>query len=181
MEAVLGFSAGAKLKMPGDAIVLSQPTELSLEGADLAYTIEIPVDGGYALFTQHHPDEFQAKLLGVGGEQAPTIERVFKPDHEHDEEVSSVGIDVIGDLDKWRFNQWLSFLLQTQGTDIFRMKGVISLKDETDRFVFQGVHMLFDGCPDRPWGSNPRRNQLIFIGRNLDRAALNEGFQQCLV
>ncbi len=73
MEAVLGFSAGAKLKMPGDAIVLSQPTELSLEGADLAYTIEILVDGDYALFTQHHPDEFQAKLLGVGGEQAPTI------------------------------------------------------------------------------------------------------------
>jgi G3E family GTPase len=41
--------------------------------------------------------------------------------------------------------------------------------------------MLFDGRPDRPWGSNPRRNQLIFIGRNLDRAALNQGFEQCLI
>ncbi|QHN02664.1 GTP-binding protein [Granulicella sp. WH15] len=181
MDAVLEFSAGAELKTPGDLIMVSQPTELSLEGPDLTYTIEIPADGDYALFTQHHPDEFQAKLLGAGGELAPSVERVFKPDHEHDEEVSSVGIDVIGDLDKRRFNQWLGFLLQTQGTDIFRMKGVISLKDETERFVFQGVHMLFDGRPDRPWGNNPRRNQLIFIGRNLDRAALNEGFNQCLV
>ncbi len=49
------------------------------------------------------------------------------------------------------------------------------------RFVFQGVHMLFDGRADRPWGNEPRRNALIFIGRNLDRAALTEGFRACLV
>jgi G3E family GTPase len=47
-------------------------------------------------------------------------------------------------------------------------------------FVFQGVHMLFDGRPDQPWGNNPRRNSLIFIGRNLDRVQLNEGFRACL-
>jgi G3E family GTPase len=180
MEAVLGFSAPAEPRQPGDAIAISQPTELSLEAPDLIYKIEIIHDGDYALFTEHHPDEFQASLQGVSGPQTPRIERAFKPDHEHDEEVSSVGIDVVGNLDKRRFNQWLSFLLQTQGTDIFRMKGVISLKGEDQRFVFQGVHMLFDGRPDRPWGTNPRRNQLIFIGRNLDRVALNEGFTQCL-
>ena len=128
---------------------------------NLTYIIEIPADGDYALFTEHHPDEFQAKLVNAGGEQSAHIERLFKPDHEHDEEVSSVGIDVVGDLDKRRFNQWLSHLLQTQGTDIFRMKGIISLKGEKERFVFQGVHMLFDGRPDRPWGANARRNQLI--------------------
>jgi G3E family GTPase len=61
------------------------------------------------------------------------------------------------------------------------MKGIISLQGESNRFVFQGVHMLLDGRPDRPWGASPRRNQLIFIGRNLDRAMLNEGFTQCLV
>ncbi|MFN9297546.1 MAG: GTP-binding protein [Acidobacteriota bacterium] len=49
-----------------------------------------------------------------------------------------------------------------------------------ERFVFQGVHMLFDGRPDRPWGAEPRRNQLIFIGRNLDREALQKGFLRCL-
>jgi G3E family GTPase len=180
MEAVLGFSAPAKDLAPGAEIVLSQPVELQLEAGELIFPIEIAVEGEYALFTQHYPDEFGAVLAGTDGERKAHIEKIFKPDHEHDEEVSSVGIDVVGDLDKRRFNQWLSHLLQTQGTDIFRMKGVISLKDEKDRFVFQGVHMLFDGRPDRPWGGNARRNQLIFIGRNLDRAALNEGFNQCL-
>ena len=181
MEAVLGFSASASTRKPGDSILIGQPSELSLEEGDLTYTIEIPADGDYALFTEHHPDEFQARLVDEGGAKIARIEKLFKPDHEHDEEVSSVGIDVVGDLDKQRFNQWLGHLLQTQGTDIFRMKGIISLKGEKERFVFQGVHMLFDGRPDRPWGTNARRNQLIFIGRNLDRAALNEGFTQCLV
>jgi G3E family GTPase len=48
------------------------------------------------------------------------------------------------------------------------------------RFVFQGVHMLFDGRPDRDWKPGERKNQLIFIGRNLDREKLNEGFRACL-
>jgi G3E family GTPase len=105
---------------------------------------------------------------------------VFKPDHEHDDEVSSVGITVPGDLDPNKLNTWLSNLLRTQGTDIFRMKGVLSIKNERQRFVFQGVHMLFDGRPDREWGDEQRTNKLIFIGRNLDRDALNANFRACL-
>ncbi|MBO0800000.1 MAG: GTP-binding protein, partial [Blastocatellia bacterium] len=53
-------------------------------------------------------------------------------------------------------------------------------KGQPNRFVFQGVHMLFDGRPDRAWNGDERHNSLIFIGRNLDRAALNEGFKRCL-
>jgi G3E family GTPase len=40
--------------------------------------------------------------------------------------------------------------------------------------------MLFDGRPDRPWGANPRKNDLIFIGRNLDRQTLVRDFEACL-
>ena len=133
--------------------------------------------GYYALFTEHHPDEFGAVLEGAS---TPLVTREFKPDHEHDEEVTSVGITTPGDLDEKKLNRWLSNLLQTKGTDIFRMKGILSLRDDPRRFVFQGVHMLFDGRPDRPWGEEQRRNQLIFIGRNLDREELNKGFAKCL-
>ena len=54
-------------------------------------------------------------------------------------------------------------------------------KGEPRRFVFQGVHMLFDSQPDRPWGDMPRRNQLVFIGRNLDEAHMQQGFDECLI
>jgi G3E family GTPase len=140
------------------------------------YTIRISEPGFYALFTEHHPDEFQAVVEGM----TPLVTGEFKPDHEHDEEVTSVGITTPGDLDQKKFNQWMSELLQTRGTDIFRMKGILSLKGKPERYVFQGVHMLFDGRPDRPWGGETRRNSLIFIGRHLNREELNEGFRQCL-
>lgn len=60
------------------------------------------------------------------------------------------------------------------------MKGVLAIAGQEQRFVLQGVHMLFDGQPDRAWNGEPRRNQLVFIGRNLDRGALEAGFRACL-
>jgi G3E family GTPase len=182
MDAVLLFSEEAQSSASGSRIVPGRMHyELTLDGQPAEFEVEIPKDGCYAFFTEHRPAEFRAQLSAGESERTAEFEREFKPDHEHDEEVSSVGITVPGDLDKRKFNQWMSTLLQTQGTDIFRMKGVLSLKGETDRFVFQGVHMLFDGRPDRPWKNAERRNQLIFIGRNLDRSQLNEGFRSCLV
>jgi G3E family GTPase len=182
MDAVLLFSEEAQPTASGSRIVPGRTHyELTLGGKPAEFEVEIPKGGYYAIFTEHRPEEFYAELHSREGVKAAEFEREFKPDHEHDEEVSSVGITVSGDLDKRKFNQWMSTLLQTQGTDIFRMKGVLSLKGEKDRFVFQGVHMLFDGRPDRPWKNDERHNQLIFIGRNLDRNQLNEGFRSCLV
>ena len=103
-----------------------------------------------------------------------------EPDHVHDESVSSVGLTITGDLDAKKLNKWMSELLQAKGGDIFRMKGVLSIKNDPNRFVFQGVHMLFDGRVDKPWGKTPRSNKLIFIGRNLNREELNEAFKKCL-
>jgi G3E family GTPase len=158
----------------------SQLRQLNLEHGAASFPIRITDAGAYALFTEHHPDEFDAALNRDGAVVDPVLTRAYKPDHEHDEAVTSVGITIGGDLEPRKLNAWLSNLLQTQGPDIFRMKGVLSIKDQPERFVFQGVHMLFDGKPERPWGDDPRTNKLIFIGRNLDRAALNEGFKACL-
>jgi len=151
------------------------------EGSQKSYGIRIAQAGFYALFTEHGPDEFGAKLMGPKGELSPTGTHEYKPDHEHDAEVSSVGITLAGDLDIKKLNAWMSNLLQSKGQDIFRMKGVLSIRGDKNRFVFQGVHMLFDGQADRPWKpSETRSNKLIFIGRHLDREELNEGFRKCL-
>jgi G3E family GTPase len=181
MAAVLTFSDDEREVKPGCAIVAGKHLQdLTLAPGETTFTLRVERPGDYALFTEHHPDEFGARLEGPGGPIEPAHPREYKPDHEHDEEVTSVGISTPGDLDGKRLNAWLSNLLQTKGTDIFRMKGVLSIEGEPSRFVFQGVHMLFDGRADRPWGDEPRHNSLIFIGRNLDRAELNEGFRACL-
>jgi G3E family GTPase len=128
------------------------------------------------------------KVLHVGGfnlERALELdphflEQAHHHHHDHDEEVTSVGITTPGDLDPERLDEWLRELLATQGADIFRMKGVLSLRGEAERLVFQGVHMQLASQPGRAWGDEPRGNKLVFIGRHLDRAKLNEGFRSCL-
>jgi G3E family GTPase len=181
MEAVLVFSEES-IKLPNGGVIrpAKRLYQLTLSESDGNYGFEIEAPGQYLLYTEHKPEEFQAALSRSGCLVYPVREKDFKPDHEHDDEITSVGITTPGDLDRRKFNTWMSGLLQTQGVDIFRMKGVLSLKGEESRFVFQGVHMLFDGRPDRPWKKDERHNQLIFIGRNLDRARLNEGFRSCL-
>ena len=83
-------------------------------------------------------------------------------------------------MDALKLNSWLGDLLRTRGTDIFRSKGVLAVRGQERRLVFQGVHMMFDGKYERPWGDEPRVNTFAFIGRNLDRTSLVDGFTACL-
>ncbi|MBD2254110.1 CobW family GTP-binding protein [Nostoc parmelioides] len=126
-------------------------------------------------------------LLGV---KAFDLDRALEIDpnflgedaHEHDDTVSSVALVQEGELDGEKLNAWISELLRIQGPDIFRMKGILNIAGEDNRFVFQGVHMIFDGRPDRLWKPNEKRkNELVFIGRNLDEAQLKQDFLACFV
>lgn len=127
------------------------------------------------------------QILGVGAfelERALSIDPDFLGEdaHEHDGTVGSVAIVAPGALDPDLLQAWLGELVRVRGMDIFRMKGILHLADREHRYVFQGVHMIFDGQRDRAWQEGETRtNQLVFIGRNLDGVDLRQGFDLCLV
>jgi G3E family GTPase len=101
--------------------------------------------------------------------------------HEHDESVFSVALVESAALDPEKLNAWISTLLREQGVDIFRMKGILNVAGDDYRCVFQGVHMLFDAVRDRPWREGEiRKNELVFIGRNLDAEQLKCDFLKCI-
>ncbi|XP_075520417.1 uncharacterized protein LOC142553796 [Primulina tabacum] len=103
-------------------------------------------------------------------------------DHTHDPGVSSVSIVCEGVLDLEKANIWLGTLLLERSEDIYRMKGLLSVDGMNERFVFQGVHDIFQGSPDRLWGPDePRINKIVFIGKNLDAKELEKGFKDCLL
>ncbi len=103
-------------------------------------------------------------------------------EHQHDESVTSVGIEADGVVDVRRLNQWLGELLFRRGPDLFRSKGVLNLAGDDRRYLFQGVHMLHGGELGAPWrAGESRRNRMVFIGRNLDSTELECGFRDCLV
>jgi len=101
--------------------------------------------------------------------------------HEHDDSVYSLAIVEPQPLDGDKLSRWVSTLLETKGPDIFRMKGILNLAGADERYVFQGVHMIFDGRRDRRWAAaEERRSELVVIGRNLDETELRAGFRACL-
>ncbi|GIL79726.1 hypothetical protein Vretifemale_8999, partial [Volvox reticuliferus] len=98
-------------------------------------------------------------------------------------DVSSVGIMARGQLDEYRFNMYMRDLLSEKAKDIFRCKGVLSVHGYGNtKFVFQGVHeTICYGPAEQPWKPDEQRiNQVVFIGRGLDRKALIEGFRTCV-
>ena len=127
------------------------------------------------------------RVLGVGAFDLSKVlemepEFLLDSEHQHDQSITSVGIDCEGEVSVQKINEWLGWLLGERGTDIFRVKGILNMWGDNRRFVFQGVHMLFDGNPGQPWAEGEvRRNRMVFIGRNLDRKELQERFNSCLV
>ncbi|PTX93700.1 cobalamin biosynthesis protein CobW [Spartobacteria bacterium LR76] len=99
--------------------------------------------------------------------------------HHHDETVTSVALEHVGDCDGEKLNAWLSELLRTKGQDIFRTKGIVAVRNNPKRIVFQGVHMIMNAADGGPWGERQRKSVLVFIGRHLDRAELTKAFQAC--
>uniref|UniRef100_A0A0D9VM89 CobW C-terminal domain-containing protein n=1 Tax=Leersia perrieri TaxID=77586 RepID=A0A0D9VM89_9ORYZ len=103
-------------------------------------------------------------------------------DHTHDPGVSSVSIVCEGEMDLEKADMWLGNLLLERSEDIYRMKGLLSVSGMPQRFVFQGVHDIFQGSPERMWEPNePRINKIVFIGKNLNGEELEKGFKDCLL
>ena len=178
------YAEEAQMIQPGQVIPKGKHVNLNLESSgQKEFFIDIEKDTDTGLFAQHTAEEFNMKLINEASqEDIPTVfERTWVAQHEHDDEVGSFCIEKDGDLDEKKLQDWLRKLLGEKGVDIFRMKGFLSIAGAPDRFVFQGVHMLFTGKPDRPWGSLPRKNQLVFIGRNLNEQEMLEGFEACVV
>ena len=99
----------------------------------------------------------------------------------HDEEIQSVSFSTDKPLDPDKFFPWVQNIVQVEGPNILRSKGILSFKDDPDRFVFQGVHKILDGDHQRPWKADEKRlSRIVFIGRQLKRDLLEEGFLACV-
>jgi G3E family GTPase len=128
-----------------------------------------------------------AQLIGIS---AFKLEKVLEMDpeflntegeHEHDPRVSSTSTRFEGFLNVKKLKLWIDEIIGTMGANLFRYKGVLSVAGMEKKFVFQGVGMLFSGSfIDAAWGADEKREcRFVFIGRDLDKKALLDGFMAC--
>ena len=139
----------------------------------------------------HRTVKSQIELEKVLGRNAFDLDRILDiaPDfldeggahHHHDDEMQSVSFTA-GEVDPEKFMPRINYFTQVEWPKILRSKGILAFKDEPRRFVFQGVHMILDVDLQRPWRADEKRqSKIVFIGRDLDRAAIKKGFEACLV
>jgi G3E family GTPase len=101
--------------------------------------------------------------------------------HYHDEDMQSVALRTDKALNPDKFFPWIQDLVAKDGPSILRCKGILSFKDDPERFVFQGVHMILDGDHQRPWRPDEvRDSRIVFIGRNLPEDKIRQGFESCI-
>ena len=101
--------------------------------------------------------------------------------HYHDEEMQSFSIKTEKPLDPDKFFPWIQNLVAQEGQKILRCKGILSFKDDPERFVFQGVHMILDGDHQRAWKDGEERvSRAVFIGRDLPEEMIRKGFAECV-
>jgi G3E family GTPase len=101
-------------------------------------------------------------------------------DHVHDDAIKGVALTLDRPVDGQKMTRWLNELLAEKGGDILRSKGIVDVKGEERRLVFQAVHMMLEGDFQRAWRDGERRySRMVFIGRDLDEAALRQGFEAC--
>lgn len=181
-----------KVSSNGTINIIDKPvfSLLDLTSGDSKYNIEITTSGEYILYTEHQPVEYYKEDNNIKGwriieDYSKTIDvnsfYCFKPSHEHDLSVSSVGIEINEPLNEKKLNNWLGKLLREKGNDLYRSKGILWLDGWTRRYVFHAVHMLWNGVADRIWLEDEKKtNQMIFIGKNLNRQELTKGFLDCV-
>lgn len=168
-------------------IVLVNKTDLVDESTVEQIETRIRAMNPYAVIQRS--ERCDLPLSQVLGQNAFDLKRVLEVepdflqsdhDHDHDDDVTSVCVECDAPLDASRFQSWFSQLLQEHGQDILRSKGILDIQGESERYVIQGVHMLMEGDFLGSWPANDsRHSRLVFIGRDLDKLNLQEGFSAC--
>jgi G3E family GTPase len=101
--------------------------------------------------------------------------------HYHDEDMQSLALRSSRPLDPDKFMPWLQQLVASEGQKILRSKGILAFTGDSDRYVFQGVHMMLEGDHQRAWKEGePRESRLVFIGRELPEQTIRDGFERCI-
>lgn len=128
---------------------------LNLRAHDLDAALEMPVD------PEGHEDHHE--------------------EHRHDDRVKSFYLSEERPLDMKKTEAWLGQVIGLGGGGLYRAKGILNIKDKPERVVFQAVHSTFGSTPQRRWKlGEPRRSQIVFIGRELEEGLIRFGFEDCI-
>ncbi len=100
-------------------------------------------------------------------------------EHRHHGDISSISFRFDRPFNVDKFESFVQDLSSRE--KVYRSKGIISISQNPRRAIFHGVNNRFTIFWDRLWAKDePRVSQLVFIGKKLDRAAIERELTDCL-
>ena len=171
--------------MAADRIVMNKTDLVDAAGLAAATRAVRRVNETAPIVQSSHAQVALAEILGIGGFAPPSIATrpdFFEDDHAHRHDLSLVSESFIygAPFDAGKLAAFLHATTEAGGADLFRVKGIVAILGDANRWVLQAVHTLLDFRADIPWGTTPPSSKFVFIGRNLDRARLGRGLDACL-
>ena len=152
------------------------------------------INGAARLYTVQNAQAPVAELFDLGGfdlarvEQGvtgcahgttPAERKTPASEHRHEHEIETVAVRTDAAHDFARFRTWLEGFIEEHAAVLYRAKGVVALAGVDERLVFHGVHGRFQAGLGRKWGDEPRESRMVFIGCDLDGAAIEDGLVAC--
>jgi G3E family GTPase len=100
--------------------------------------------------------------------------------HHHHDELIAHSFEFTEPIIAEKFEHWISTLLFLSGYQIYRIKGILNLKNESHKVIFQSVRSSSKIEVGNPWMPEERRvSKIVFIGYNIKKVPLEKGIQAC--
>lgn len=169
--------------MAADRIVMNKTDLVDADGLATAESAVRRINETAPIVRSHQAKVALDSILGIGGFTPPSIANradFFEDSHSHDPSLGSEAFVYSAPFDRAKLAAFLETITRENGADLFRLKGIIAIEGDASRWVLQAVHTLLDFRADIPWGDAAPGSKIVFIGRNLDRAALGRALDACL-
>ncbi|MDX7991581.1 GTPase [Xenorhabdus littoralis] len=91
--------------------------------------------------------------------------------------IQSIVVNLLHPIELSQISSLMEELLLSFADNLLRYKGIIAIKDEPRRLLFQGVQRLYSADWDREWRNDElRESVLVFIGMDLPEQKIREKF-----
>ena len=164
-----------------DAIVLNKMDLVSQEELNATQNI-IREHNSEALIIKSSYGEVDKNLLNINAYNSEKLEnKLLNPSHHHHQDLDAHSFEFSEPLIADKFEHWITMLLFLSGYQIYRIKGILQLKDEKNKIIFQSVRSNSKIDVGSPWMDDEiRKSKIVFIGNNIKKEALEKGLKGCI-
>ncbi|MBE9189651.1 GTP-binding protein [Gloeocapsopsis crepidinum LEGE 06123] len=185
------FNSEAALKQIyyGDMILLNKVDLVSSQKLEEVQAYIRNIKAGARIIPTQYGQVPLPLILGIGMTPIETFTHDAHQEHHHhhhDHDHHSHHLENDGFVSlsfesarPFNVHKFEQFLTQKMPQNVFRAKGILWFSDSDLRHIFQLSGARYDLNAEQ-WSSSPK-NQLVFIGRHLDTAEVQQQLNECLV